>query len=611
MSVKFIIAAVAISLVAASTTAAQTVTGTTDISVNNTFVTRDNTGTIAAAIFAGSGSGLTNIPAAKLTGSINNIPIGATTANSGAFTTLSVTGTLKDGAASVGAAGQVLSSTGTGTAWSAAGTGSVTSVATGAGLTGGPITTTGTISLDTTHANTWTANQIFGNTNLRVSDTAGNNTTTIKQNSDEAADRILNIPALGGNDTLATLGVANTFTAANTFSNASNSFTGSLNGSVGATTPSTGAFTTLTAPTVNVGSSGVAGTLNIFPSTASRGNVSLTAANNTGNTLTNINVAAQVAARTYTVPDAGASASFVMTEGAQTINGATTFGAAVHFGANTVDGSAIAFTGGSINNVTVGAATANTGAFTTLSASGQLTSTVATGTAPLVVASTTLVPNLSVTGAFIGTQVLTASGTYTPTAGTKTVRIELLGGGGGGGGVLASGGGRAGSGGGGGAGGYLIKTFSGVTGTYTVTVGAGGAGGVNGTNGGNGGSTTFVNGGTTYTAFGGTGGTFMLAVNNAGDNVAGGAGAVVSTNGDINGAGAPGLYGTSVNGANGSSGNGGSTLYGGGGVGISASGAGIAGAGFGAGGSGAFDIINTSRTGGAGKGGVIIIYEYK
>ena len=45
---------------------------------------------------------------------------------------------------------------------SAAGSGgSVTSVASGNGLTGGPITTTGTLSLDVTYANTWTGKQTF------------------------------------------------------------------------------------------------------------------------------------------------------------------------------------------------------------------------------------------------------------------------------------------------------------------------------------------------------------------------------------------------------------------------------------------------------------------
>jgi len=50
----------------------------------------------------------------------------------------------------------------------------------------------------------------------------------------------------------------------------------------------------------------------------------------------------------------------------------------------------------SINiNGTVGATTANTGAFTTVSATGVITSTVLTGTAPLTVASTTQVANLN------------------------------------------------------------------------------------------------------------------------------------------------------------------------------------------------------------------------
>lgn len=44
---------------------------------------------------------------------------------------------------------------------------------------------------------------------------------------------------------------------------------------------------------------------------------------------------------------------------------------------------------------TIGATTPNTGAFTSISATGQITSTLATGTAPLVIASTTNVPNLN------------------------------------------------------------------------------------------------------------------------------------------------------------------------------------------------------------------------
>ncbi len=85
--------------------------------------------------------------------------------------------------------------------------------------------------------------------------------------------------------------------------------------------------TTSNQTTNNVGASGTAGTIQLFPTTASKGKTTVTMSDNTGNTTTAINVAAQAGAVTYTVPDAGASASFVMTEGAQTVNGAKTFGA--------------------------------------------------------------------------------------------------------------------------------------------------------------------------------------------------------------------------------------------------------------------------------------------
>ena len=56
------------------------------------------------------------------------------------------------------------------------------------------------------------------------------------------------------------------------------------------------------------------------------GQLEIKAAASAGNTVTTITNASQAGARTYTVPDAGASASFVMTEGAQTLNGVKTFG---------------------------------------------------------------------------------------------------------------------------------------------------------------------------------------------------------------------------------------------------------------------------------------------
>lgn len=64
------------------------------------------------------------------------------------------------------------------------------------------------------------------------------------------------------------------------------------------------------------------------PSTQ-KGGLLFQAADSAGNTITTVTNASQAAARTYTIPDAGGSASFVMTEGAQTINGTKTIPAIV------------------------------------------------------------------------------------------------------------------------------------------------------------------------------------------------------------------------------------------------------------------------------------------
>jgi hypothetical protein len=86
------------------------------------------------------------------------------------------------------------------------------------------------------------------------------------------------------------------------------------------------AFRNVGVVNLDAGSSGTAGSLDVFPATASKGKTAFTAADNAGNTTTTVTTAEQAGARTYTVPDAGASASFVMTEGAQTVNGVKTFG---------------------------------------------------------------------------------------------------------------------------------------------------------------------------------------------------------------------------------------------------------------------------------------------
>jgi len=83
-------------------------------------------------------------------GTMNNMVIGGTTPLAGSFTNLSVTGTTSfDG--SQGTAGQVLTSAGAGNTptWATpSGSGTVTSITAGSGLSGGTITTSGTIALD-------------------------------------------------------------------------------------------------------------------------------------------------------------------------------------------------------------------------------------------------------------------------------------------------------------------------------------------------------------------------------------------------------------------------------------------------------------------------------
>ena len=79
----------------------------------------------------------------------------------------------------------------------------------------------------------------------------------------------------------------------------------------------------------------------------------------------------------------------------------------------------------SINiNGTVGATTPTTGAFTTISASGVITSTVATGTAPFTVSSTTAVANLSIGGNAATATTATSATTATNIAGGSANQIH-------------------------------------------------------------------------------------------------------------------------------------------------------------------------------------------
>lgn len=207
------------------------------------------------------------------------------------------------------------------------------------------------------------------------------------------------------------------------------------------------------------------------------------------------------------------------------------------------------------------------------------------------------------TGTLIGVRTITSSTTYTPTAGTNSVIVEIIGGGGAGGGSPATGAGQLSGGAGGCAGGY-IKTrlttgFSGAT----VTIGSAGVG-ATGAAGGNGGNTSFG----ALTANGGTGGltqgpSASFNANNSSNAGTASGGNILNINGAMGSA----AYGTGpIIGGVGAN----SPLGSGGYPGFSGAG-GSSASGFGAGGGGSANgASSAAQTGGAGAAGVVIIHEY-
>ncbi|HFI8689968.1 TPA: tail fiber protein [Escherichia coli] len=201
-------------------------------------------------------------------------------------------------------------------------------------------------------------------------------------------------------------------------------------------------------------------------------------------------------------------------------------------------------------------------------------------------------------GRWLNTRVFTSSGTYTPTPGTKRIRVTITGGGGGGGGCKAISNNETFFGAGGGAGGTIISIMTPTQNSYPVTIGAGGAGGVSATNGTRGGNSVFAS----LIAPGGEGGGKVGVTNTNGGN-----GGVPSTGG-INIIGGNGGDGQSGN--IGVSGEGGTSYWGGGGR--AGAGGGVSGKAYGSGGGGAYDAgySGTSMTGGKGAAGICIIEEF-
>ncbi len=201
-------------------------------------------------------------------------------------------------------------------------------------------------------------------------------------------------------------------------------------------------------------------------------------------------------------------------------------------------------------------------------------------------------------GRWVNTRVFTSSGTYTPTPGTKRIRVTITGGGGGGGGCKAASSNETFFGAGGGAGGTIISTMTLTENSYPVVIGAGGGGGVGASVGYKGGDSSF----SSLIAPGGEG-----AGKPGITNTNGGYGGVPNI-GDIRITGGDGGDGQSGN--IGVSGKGGASYWGDGGR--AGAGGGVSGKAYGSGGGGAYDAgySGTNMTGGKGAAGICIIEEF-
>jgi len=185
------------------------------------------------------------------------------------------------------------------------------------------------------------------------------------------------------------------------------------------------ASTSATSPLLTAGASGTAGLITVFPTTGSKGKTTLGAADNTGNTTTALVTAEQAGARTYTVPDAGGNAAFVMTAGAQTIAGVKTFSNGIIGAMDTgVAAAGCTLTGASLvadgtdAAIDIAITPKGTGALVTtnLSATGLVSKTQGAPNAQTVAATLTIANLL--TGIVTGTHSAGATAAYTLPTGT-------------------------------------------------------------------------------------------------------------------------------------------------------------------------------------------------
>lgn len=213
-----------------------------------------------------------------------------------------------------------------------------------------------------------------------------------------------------------------------------------------------------------------------------------------------------------------------------------------------------------------------------------------------------------ITGRLLSVQRFTASGTYTPTPGTKFNRYKIQAGGGAGGGAQGTTAGQQSVGGGGGGGGYsegiALNPVS-----SAVVVGIGGAPGAAGLSpGGAGGTSSYIG----VTATGGAGGSPGPGLSSFPGITAGGVAGVGSGATLLNTRAVAGGIGLNAASANVASGNGGASVFGGGGQAVGGTGFGSASSTVGAGGSGGvcFASVPGGAAGGAGGSGIVIIEDY-
>jgi hypothetical protein len=215
-------------------------------------------------------------------------------------------------------------------------------------------------------------------------------------------------------------------------------------------------------------------------------------------------------------------------------------------------------------------------------------------------------------GGLIGIQTFGTAGTftYTPTVGTNSVVVELVGGGGGGGGCATTGASQVAMGQAGGGGGYTTKRITASFSSVTVTVGAKGTGGTAGANAGTSGGTTSF--GALLSATGGAAGNGGPAQGTPAATFGQPGG--VGSSGAPNGAGGPGAPSIAPNAALVAAGAGGFSFFGAGASGASttAGSAGNPAVTPGAGGAGAINTQSqgTSLAGGNGADGFVRVWEF-